>query len=64
MNRVDVGDVLGVVDGEALGLQVPDEHVERHIKEGVTQVGGIVGGDTADVQCDGRAGLERLQAGG
>ena len=47
---VDVGDVLHVVDLKAGGAPVAHQQVELHIGVGVAQVGGVVGGDPADVE--------------
>src|SRR5262252_10514712 len=61
---IDVGDVLHVAYGDALALEIPDEHVGGRIGEGVAQMRGVVGSDATDVETR-RAGrgLERLQSG-
>ena len=46
---VDVGDVLDVLDAVTGVAQCPPEHVEGHIGRGMTEVGGVVGRDAADV---------------
>ena len=52
---VHVGEVLDVVHLEAQMLQIPAQHVEGDVAEGVADVGGGVGGDAADVHLDGVA---------
>src|SRR5579884_1019429 len=49
---VDVGHVLDVGDVDALVAEVADEDVEGDVGEGVAGVGGVVGGDAADVDAD------------
>ena len=59
---VDVGDVLGVVDVQALVEPVAVHQVEGDHRGGVPEVGGIVGGDAADVHRGAlAAGLDRLE---
>ncbi len=54
---VDVGDVLHVVH-VVTGVQPDPLHeVERDVRRGVPEMCGVVGGDPADVQAGGRAGL-------
>ena len=52
---VHVSEVLDVVHLEAHVLQVPAQHVEGDVAQGVADMGGRVGGDAADVHLDGVA---------
>jgi hypothetical protein len=52
---VDVGHVLDVIDVDTLRAQVPDQHVELRVQEGVPEVRGVVGRDAAHVDAHPRA---------
>ena len=49
---INIGYILDVVDRVALPLQIAEQNIHCTIGEGMTEMGGVVGGDPTDVESD------------